>query len=49
MEKEPKRTIEVNIYKEGKPTGETEVLNLDDPEVARKLEESLQKQDGEFD
>ena len=36
-------------YKDGKDTGRTEVLDLTDPEVAKKLQESLQKQDGEFD
>ena len=49
MEKEPKRIATVNIYKGGKDTGETEVLDLTDLEVLKELQESLQKQDGEFD
>ncbi|MFC1625948.1 hypothetical protein ACFL1Q_02825 [Patescibacteria group bacterium] len=42
-------TITVEIYKDGEPTGETQELDLTDPEVCRQIMESLNKQPGEFD
>ena len=42
--------IVVQIYdKNGQPTGQTEKIDLGDPEEAEKFKESLQQQDGEFD
>lgn len=41
--------VTVTIYKDGKDTGETKVLDLADPKVAEELKESLQKQNPEWD
>lgn len=41
--------ITVIIYKDGKPTGKTEEIDLSLPQNQEGLNKSLQQQDGEFD